>query len=239
MKKLMLITMVSILLFACGGGGDGDGNGGGGGNVTPPSAATLVFPENNTECNEGTINSETESTVNFRWNAAANTDTYVVILRNLENNQIINRSTAETNLDIRILRGKPYSWQVESRAGGTTQTARSDTFRFYNAGAPVESFAPFPAAAVSPGIGETVNGTSGSITLRWSGSDVDDDITEYEIYFDTANPPISLAATQSGTTLDVNVVDNTTYYWQVVTRDSEGNTSTSELFQFKTSSSSF
>ena len=237
MKKLMLITMVSTLLFACGGGGDGDGgggNGGGGNGVTPPSAATLVFPENNTECNEGTINSDLESTVNFRWNASDNTDTYVVLLTNLITNQQINRSTTGTDLDIRILRGTPYSWQVESRAGGTTQTARSAIFRFYNAGVPVENFAPFPAAAVNPNIGETVDGSSGSITLRWSGSDVDDDITEYEIYFDTANPPTTLAATQTGTTLDVTVTDDTVYYWQVVTRDSEGNTSTSELFQFKT-----
>ncbi|WP_340201371.1 hypothetical protein [Ascidiimonas sp. W6] len=234
MKKLMLVTIGCMFLFACGGGGDGD-DGGGGGNVTPPSAATLIFPENNTECNEGTILSASQSRVTFRWNAAQNADSYGVILRNLETNQLTNSSaTTNTNIDITISRGTPYSWQVESRANGTSQTARSETFRFYNAGEPIENFAPFPAAAVAPNIGETVDGSSGSITLRWSGSDIDNDISQYDIFFGTANPPTNLQATQAGTTLNVNVTASTVYFWQVVTRDAEGNTSTSELFQFKT-----
>lgn len=231
MKKLIYISIGSMLLFACGGGGGDDD---GGGPTTPPSAATLIFPENNTECNEGTIISDTQSSVTFRWNEAADTDSYVVILTNLENNQVTNRTATTTSLDITISRGTPYSWQVESRASGTSQTARSTISRFYNAGEPIESFAPFPAAAVNPNIGETVDGSTGSITLRWSGSDIDNDIVEYDIFFDTANPPSNLEATQGGTTLNVDVTASTVYYWQVVTRDSEGNTSTSELFQFKT-----
>lgn len=229
MKKLTGLILISILLFACGGGGDGDGGG-----ATPPTAATLVFPENNTECNEGTIVSSTQSTVNFRWNAGTNTDSYIVLVTNLETNQLTTRATTQTNLDIQILRGVPYSWQVESRRGGTSQTARSGIFRFYNAGEAVESYAPFPAAAVSPEIGETVDGSTGTITLRWSGNDIDNDIVSYEVFYSTSNPPLNSIATQSGTTLNVNVTVNTVYYWQVVTTDAEGNTSTSELFQFKT-----
>ena len=42
--------------------------------VAAPSAATLVFPEDNTECNEGVISEtdETKSAVTFQWNASEN-----------------------------------------------------------------------------------------------------------------------------------------------------------------------
>ncbi|WP_340067192.1 hypothetical protein [Ascidiimonas aurantiaca] len=237
MKRITIFNLFfSLVLMSCGGGsGDDNGGGGGGGEpVTPPSAATLIFPENNTECNEGTIISSSQSSVVFRWSDAANADSYIVILTNLQNNQTVRRNASTNSLEITISRGTPYSWQVESRANGTAETAQSSIFRFYNAGEPVDNYAPFPAAVLTPTMGATVNPVSGKVTLSWNGNDIDDDITEYDVFFGTGNPPATILATQSETSLEVDVAPDTVYYWRVRTKDAADNVSTSEVFQFKT-----
>jgi len=237
MKKITILNLFfALVLISCGGGGDGDGNGGGGGGepITPPSAATLIFPEDNTECNEGTIISSSQSSVIFRWSEAANADSYIVVLTNLQNNQTIRRNASTNSLEITIFRGTPYSWQVESRANGTTEIAQSSVFRFYNAGDPLENFVPFPAAVLTPTQGATVEPASGKVTLTWNGNDIDNDITEYDIFFGTDNPPATLLTTQSETSLEVDVTADTVYFWRVRTKDAADNVSTSEVFQFKT-----
>ena len=82
--KLMLIGM---FLISCGGGGSGSSDNGPDPVPVPaPLAATLIFPDNNTECNEGEVVNDTQSRVTFQWNASQNTDSYEVNLKNLNTN---------------------------------------------------------------------------------------------------------------------------------------------------------
>ncbi len=232
MKKQILayITFTVFTCISCGGGGEDTTPAP---EVTPPSAAVLIFPEDNTECNEGTVLSETQSTVTFRWNASANTDTYTVNVKNLRTNSTTTQNATTNQADITILRGVPYSWTVVSRANGTSQTATSQSWKFYNAGLPVESYIPFPAVAVSPQTGADVDATSGMVTLEWEGSDIDDDIQNYDVFFGTENPPVNQVNTVTNTSIEVNITAGTVYYWSILTRDDEGNTSNSEVFQFR------
>ncbi len=62
----------------------------------------------------------------------------------------------------------------------------------------------------------------------------DENIT-YDVYLDTQNPPQNIIATNhSFNFLDVEeeLEPETTYYWQVVAKDSNGNTTTSNLASF-------
>ena len=102
--------------------------------IDPPTAATLMFPENNTECNEGVIISDTETDVLFKWEEAANASSYVLQITNLNAGTSRNISTMSTEFLIRILRGTPYSWSVKSKSGTSTATAESEVWKFYNAG---------------------------------------------------------------------------------------------------------
>ena len=196
----------------------------------PPTAATLIFPENNTECNEGTVISDTETDVLFQWEEATNASSYVLQITNLNDGTSRNISTISNEFLIRIFRGTPYSWSVESLVGGTNETAESTTWRFYNAGLPQESHPPFPAEAISPQSGASVN--EGSVTLEWEASDVDNDISSYTIFLDTANQTITEAGNTGNTSLDVTVTSGLVYYWKVVTTDAIGNASDSQIFQF-------
>ena len=239
MKKLhfipkLLLTGCTIILLSCGG-GDGVGGDDGGGDPNPipaPLATTLIFPDNNEECTEGEVINPTQSRVVFEWNDSQNTDSYQVNLRNLNTGSSSLTSSTESSTPIILLRGVPYEWFVVSRANGTTETATSPTWRFFNAGPGISNYAPFPAQAVTPTRGATLSATS-SVVLEWSGSDVDNDISNYTVSFGTENPPPALESEITGTSLEVDVQSGNTYFWQVATEDTAGNVTNSEVFVFR------
>ena len=118
------------------------------------------------------------------------------------------------------------------KSSTTTITATSDTWKFYNAGLGVTNYAPFPAEVVSPAIGSN---TLKTVTLKWNTTDIDNDITKYEVYLGTTNPPTVLQATTTAQQIaDLSLLANTIYYWKVVTTDSKNNSATSPIFDFKT-----
>ena len=204
MRKILGLLSATILLLVSCGGGDSTPEPPPPVVVTPPSAAALIFPDNNTECNEGTVLNVNQSSVTFRWTDAENADTYELNLRNLSNN-----NTAKTNANINsaaitLLRGTPYEWFVVSRANGTTVTATSPSWKFYNQGPGVENYAPFPAEVVSPSRGATVP-ASGTITLEWVGSDVDDDLADFELFFGTDPAALSSLGITIESTMDASI----------------------------------
>ncbi|MEM8929478.1 MAG: hypothetical protein AAGC45_14870, partial [Bacteroidota bacterium] len=141
LNKILYMTLIVVALAFVGcGGSDGDDSPepppSGGIDDEPtipdPSAAALVFPEDNTECNTGIVdpNNSALSTVTFEWNASQNTDSYTVTVTNLNTNISSFANVVTNEADITIERGTPYSWFVTSRATGTMSTADSETFQF-------------------------------------------------------------------------------------------------------------
>lgn len=230
MRKILGLLSTAILL-SCGG-GDSTPEPPPPVVITPPSAAALIFPDNNTECNEGTVLNENQSVVTFRWTDAENADTYEVNLRNLSNNNTAKTNANINSVEITLLRGTPYEWFVVSRANGTTETATSTAWKFYNQGPGVENYAPFPAEAISPARGATVAAT-GTVTLEWAGSDVDNDIADFELFLGIDAAALSSIGTTAESTLDATISAGTVYYWRVLSRDSQGNSSQSEIFEFR------
>ncbi len=233
MKKLSILFITLILLFNCSSGND-DGGGTTPPPVTqPPIATTLTFPDNNQECTTGIEINATQSSVTFTWNVSSNTDSYDLVLKNLDLSTSSTFSSSTNQIEITLLKGTPYSWYVVSKSNSVTQTATSATWKFYNAGDPVQSFPPFPADLIAPTMGANLTGVT-MVTLEWSGSDIDNDIVSYDIFIDTVYPPTTqLGVSQSGTTIDASVSAGNAYYWRVIITDSEGNNSESEIFEFR------
>jgi len=228
-KKSLIILGLIIVAFGC-----GDDDGDGGTNIIElPSQVELIFPFEDSECNEGTNVTETESTVLFEWQDADNTDEYELVLTDLNSMAMGTINTIDTKVPIVLQRATPYSWYVISKSSLTDSIAQSDTWRFYNAGDGITSYAPFPAEIVSPGMSSTVTAAGGSVTLDWNGSDVDGDIAAYDVYFGSSNPP-ELREENFGTDqLAVGVTAGVVYYWSITTIDTHGNQSESGTFQFK------
>lgn len=201
---------------------------------TAPAKATLVFPEQNSICTEGEVISPLEAAIDFRWNQAENTHTYELTIKNLVTGETSSKSTEELHQVATLKRGTPYSWFVTSKSRQTGATAKSDVFKFYNAGPGVRTYAPFPAEIVSPIMGQQIAASLGTISLDWTGNDVDGDLVSYDVYLGTSNSPQLLRSDVADSKLDgISITSNTTYYWRVVSRDSKGNTSDSGLFQFR------
>jgi hypothetical protein len=200
-----------------------------------PAGALLVFPFQNSECTTGISINETLSQVTFEWQAANNTQLYVLSVVNLNTNIPQTITTEATSASLSIEKGAPYSWTVTSANSNTDDTATSENWLFYNAG-PQINYAPFPAQIISPFSGSTAQANdSNEITLRWIGADVEDDIAGFEVYFGEENPPTTLLQTVDETTMEVNatVTSGTTYFWRIITTDSNGNTSDSGIYDFK------
>lgn len=224
MKYLSLLMMVLVML-------------GCGGKDAPkaPESSLLVFPLKDSECTTGVSISNATSEVEFQWQTSDYTETYQIRVTNLVTNVSQNLSTTATSIKLPLEKGAPYSWFITSANTNVTETATSEIWRFYNSGFQT-SYAPFPAEIIAPKSGASVLRTANNeVELKWSGADVDNDIESYEIYFSVNNPPETLVFSPfaNDTDVSITVAENTVYYWSVKTFDSEGNTSDSGVYQFK------
>lgn len=222
MKKVLMITVLfSFLFYNC---GNDDG-------PSTPRAADLIFPEENSECTEGASVSSTESDITFVWSEAKGAKSYELTITNIDTDASEEFITTETQFEVTLLKGEPYSWSVTSLSGDGSLTAESETWYFYNAGG-AESYAPFPASIVSPNSGLKFSSTS--VSLFWAGSDVDNDIIGYDVYFDNVNPPVAIVrADIQQQFATITSLTPGVYYWKIITKDEEGNTSDSGVYQFQ------
>ncbi|HVS90949.1 MAG TPA: hypothetical protein VHE59_02880 [Mucilaginibacter sp.] len=228
MRNGILFVMLILMLEGCAGKKN---------NAQPtpaPSKATLTAPAQNSVCITGSVISATQSSVTLIWNASNNTSSYDVVVKNLLTSATSTQNTTQTQLTLTLQRSTPYSWYVVSKSNQLSAAAQSDTWKFYNAGPGVVTYAPFPAEITAPIFGQVL--TSSTVNLTWTGSSVNSGtIVNYDVYFGTSNtPPLFKSAITDSFVNGVALTASTTYYWHVVTRDVNGNTSDSELYQFST-----
>lgn len=227
MKKIIFVMALAAMAVGC-----SKSEGGGEGGGSNQAAAVLSSPANNSECLTGTSISDTQSKVTLTWAAADDTEAYFVYIKNLSTQSTLQFSAGTaTSYEATLSKGTPYSWYVSAnKTSGTT--AKSEIWKFYNAGTATTSHAPFPADLVSPEMSSTVNGPS--VTLQWAGSDVDNDIDGYKVYMDTNASPTTLVGTVTAQKIEgVTVATGGTYYWKVITTDDAGNSTISPVYQFK------
>lgn len=200
--------------------------------VLSPEKALLVYPAKDTECLDAVDASDSEKKVVFDWQVAENTTSYKLYVKNLETDKVTSFDASTDRYEVIIESGVAYSWYVESISSKTTDKATSETWKFYLAGEAAENYAPFPADLTSPENGASVN--TATISLQWAGSDIDHDIKDYDVFMDTNTDPTTNKGTVSDQKLEnIAVTSGTTYYWKILTRDENGNTSTSDTFSFK------
>jgi hypothetical protein len=201
----------------------------------PPESALLTFPNKNSECTTGQEINATSSQVEFTWQASNNTETYELTVTNLNNGNKQDITTPATSAKLPLEKGTPYSWTVISKNSNVLQTASSETRQFYNSGFET-TYAPFPALILEPKMGTSVfKNINNDITIEWVSADVDNDILGFDLYFSTENPPETLISSPGANEVStkVAVTSDTVYYWKIITKDSEGNTSDSGIFEFR------
>ena len=226
MKKLNFIFIAFHILFGCNKGAEDPVK------LGAPGKAVLVFPGKDAVCTVGTLTSIGKNAISFSWNSTENTESYELNLKNLITGELISKSTAQTTIEVDLEKNTPYSWFIVSRNKQTS--INSEIWKFYSSGPGVISYAPFPANLLSPVKGSTISFGSGKISLDWNGTDVEGDINSYDIYLGVTTTPGLLAANVKESILhNVSVNPNTMYYWKIVAKDSQGNSSVSATHNFQ------
>ena len=100
------------------------------------------------------------------------------------------------------------------------------------------NYAPFPSTLIAPRSGANITpDINNLVTLQWAAVDVDDDLSSIEVYLDktdgsTLNQTLDYLTKE--TQLEVQVDNQTVYYWKVIAIDSNGNKSSSGVYSFRT-----
>ena len=203
-----------------------------------PEVANLISPVDKETCLDGVSINDTQSNVNFVWGTATGALSYELEIANLltQSTQLYSSDTNE--LSIALSKAEPYSWSVRSIGETGTTPSVSDPWKFYLAGDAVVNYAPFPAELITPRSGaNTTPDINNLVILRWAADDVDNDLNRFEVYLDaidgtTLNQEIAYLAQE--TQLEVEVENNTVYYWKIVAIDLNGNQSSSGVYTFRT-----
>ena len=203
-----------------------------------PGVASLISPANNETCLDGTSLNDTQSNVSFSWSTASDALSYEVIISNLLTQTSQNFTTDTNQTTIALNKEEPYSWYVKSIGEEGSTPSESEQWKFYLAGDAVVNYAPFPTELISPRSGANITpDVNNLVTLNWKGSDVDGDLTRYEVYLDQTNATTLISTLDfeaNDTSLEVEVENKTTYYWKVIAIDINGNQSNSGIYAFRT-----
>ena len=203
-----------------------------------PGVASLISPANNETCLDGTSLNDTQSNVSFSWSAASDALSYEVIISNLLTQSSQTYTAPSNQITIALTKAEPYSWIVKSIGEDGSTPSESEQWKFYLAGEGTINYAPFPSELISPRSGANITpDINNLVILNWNGSDVDGDLTRYEVYLDQINATTLISTLDfeaNDTSLEVEVENNTTYYWKIIALDANGNQSNSGVYAFRT-----
>ncbi len=172
-----------------------------------PGTFTLTAPTNNA--------TEQDLSGSLRWHTATNAIGYDVYLDTL--NPPVKKVSGMQSDTTYSYSGLPtngtYYWKVKAQSGTDSTTSTGSAFSFATIKVPTAFQLSSPA-----------NGATGISLVGYLSWQASSNATSYDVYFDTNNPPTTLVDTN--TTLLTHeftgLQSNTTYYWSVVAKNSNG-----------------
>jgi len=204
--------------------------------IPVPEPSLLIAPSNLNTCNTASRINDLERQVRFQWTAPLNTESYNLVVQNTLTGEQQTITTSLLTESIILTSGAPYQWYVISKSSLTGEEGKSSIWYFYLEGNPQASHFPFPALLLAPSDELIVSlNAINAFTFEWEGNDLDNDIQGYDFYLGTSSSFLNKereAITSQQVTLVL--ISNTIYFWQIISKDLQGNRSTSEIYQFQT-----
>ena len=204
--------------------------------IPVPEPSLLLAPSNLNTCNTATRINDLERQVRFQWTATLNTESYNLVVQNTLTGEQQTITTSLLTESIILTSGAPYQWYVISKSSLTEEEGKSSIWYFYLEGNPQASHFPFPAILVAPSDELIVSlNASNGFTFEWEGNDLDNDIQGYDFYLGTSSSSLNAEREAiSSQQVTLVLIPNTVYFWQIISKDLQGNQSASEIYQFQT-----
>ncbi|MEK6642473.1 MAG: hypothetical protein AABZ08_01075 [Planctomycetota bacterium] len=171
--------------------------------------------------------------VDLQWTAGAANATFDVYF-GTSLAAVNNATTASAEFEVNqagtvfdpglLLSNTDYFWRIDGVAADLTKQ-KGDVWQFKTLAPPNQAANPTPADSAQ-------NISIASPTLSWGAVA---NVTGYDVYFDTNNPPTTLVSSnQAGTTFPAGALLNSeVYFWRIDTRNAAGVT-TGVVWNFKT-----
>ncbi len=203
-----------------------------------PGEVLLIAPLQNQTCEEGVDVSDEVSKITFEWNTAENSERYDLIITDPQSGAEVAyfKNLNATSRSVDLVKDRSYTWEVISKNSETTETGASESWNFYLVGDPQSNYAPFPAEIIKPAQSSSVELSDAKVVLEWQGADPDGDELTYTIFLDKVDgkqEPTEDLQNISGTSVEVELDANETYFWRVKSFDGQ-NSSYSPVHYFKT-----
>jgi hypothetical protein len=204
-----------------------------------PEQAELFLPINGESCQSGNIINDNQTEVEFSWSDAKHITSFNLFIKNMVTSQTVVRNSLVTNSSsVYLTPGFPYEWHVTSVSENYPEDSlQSQTWRFYLLNDNQSNSPPFPASLISPSSGEMISLSNNSFTFDWDSSDPDGDVINYDLFVDKVDgfqPTVQELKNISNSTKFVILDSNSEYFWRVITKDSNGNQSSSQVYTFRT-----
>ncbi|MCV6629980.1 MAG: hypothetical protein OIF50_08990 [Flavobacteriaceae bacterium] len=160
--------------------------------------------------------------VRFQWNNIDANITYSLEYTNTKTKETKVVSTSSPSIQIELAPGVMYTWKVMAK-DSQGNNSNSETFSFYTQGLSIQHHVPFPASL------DIQDNGDGNATLSWVGSDLDEDIQYYNVFFGTQDPPAKIMDKTNASTTTAAVQSGNTYIFMVQTVDTQGNYSNASI----------
>ncbi|TDT46498.1 hypothetical protein CLV90_0549 [Maribacter spongiicola] len=222
MKKLILILKMFILLMiSC----KGEFK-----ETEEQGQVDLTFPANAQVCPDGEQVGNDKIELKLLWDSDTNFSKYRITIDRdpsfKSTNKLTGLVSAKKDTIMRLDRGTLYYWFVSGLRGKEVIPSK-EVWSFYTLGNATNNHIPYPAEI-------QINASNENITISWIGRDEDsDDTLIYDVLLSTENPPLTIVLENSELTeITENFTTGVTYYVQVITKDQEGSSSSSQIISF-------
>lgn len=197
-----------------------------------------VIPENNQTCT-GKDLSENSIEVNFEWKNFSNVEfeklNYSLEILDRSSNTIFSKIDTKDNFaKVTLEKSKSYSWSVTASNNNGVEV--SGDFWFFSTPSFSEiTSVPSSAKLISPSNGDFVNyrdfHIDDMVVLEWENNSKTP--LTYDVYFDDKYPPHLEKQNVSELSFETTKGSSgITYYWQIASKDTNGNQTFSEIFTY-------
>ena len=156
---------------------------------------------------------------------------YDIYFATATNPSIVDSNISESTYDPGELQGNTiYYWKITSKASSGARST-GPVWRFITKSIPNRP----PNQPSNPSPENYLLNQNLSVQLSWECSDPDDDSLTYDIYFESNSTPSLVSSGQNINYFDPGTLENsTTYYWYIVAKDNDADSSVGPLWNFRT-----